>query len=108
MPWMIPTLTHYEQITNACQIYLKKMIDYGVAGEFFDCLHLPIRSSSKRSEFAAFNVWQNRKLPVKKVNLWASQLDYGTHSIDKGVAEQPDLTPKTLKLYDKHAILPRN
>lgn len=106
--WMIPTLTHYEQITNACRnLFEKKMIDYGVAWRILRLPSLTDQIFIKAQRIRSIQRLTEQKVAEGQESEFMGIVNYcimALIQLEKGVAEQPDLTPKeTLKLYDNHA-----
>ena len=104
---MIPTLTHYEQITASCRaLFEKKMIDYGVAWRILRLPSLTDQIFIKAQRIRSIQSLAEQKVEEGQESEFMGIINYcimALVQLEKGVADQPDLTPEeTLALYDKH------
>ena len=104
---MIPTLTHYEQITSSCRsLFEKKMMDYGVAWRILRLPSLTDQIFIKAQRIRSIQRLAEQKVAEGQESEFIGIINYcimALIQLEKGVAEQPDLSPEeTLGLYDKH------
>lgn len=104
---MIPTLTHYEQITSSCRaLFEKKMKDYGVAWRILRLPSLTDQIFIKAQRIRSIQSLVEQKVAEGQESEFIGIINYcimALIQLEKGVADQPDLSPvETLGLYDKH------
>ena len=104
---MIPTLTHYEQITSSCRaLFENKMMDYGVAWRILRLPSLTDQIFIKAQRIRSIQSLAEQKVAEGQESEFIGIINYRIMALiqlEKGVADQPDLSPEeTLGLYDKH------
>ena len=104
---MIPTLTHYEQITSSCRdLFEKKMMDYGVAWRILRLPSLTDQIFIKAQRIRSIQSLAEQKVAEGQESEFIGIINYcimALIQLEKGVVDQPDLSPEeTLGLYDKH------
>ena len=104
---MIPTLTHYEQITSSCRaLFENKMMDYGVAWRILRLPSLTDQIFIKAQRIRSIQSLAEQKVAEGQESEFIGIINYcimALIQLEKGVADQPDLSPEeTLGLYDKH------
>ncbi|MDB2672915.1 DUF1599 domain-containing protein [Flavobacteriaceae bacterium] len=105
---MIPTETHYQQITNACRtLFIKKMKDYGVAWRILRLPSLTDQIFIKAQRIRSIQQLEEQKVAEGQQSEFIGIVNYcimALIQLEKGVAEQPDLDDQeTIALYDKHS-----
>ena len=104
---MIPTLTHYEQITSSCRsLFEKKMMDYGVAWRILRLPSLTDQIFIKAQRIRSIQRLAEQKVAEGQESEFIGIINYcimALIQLEKGVVDQPDLSPEeTLALYDKY------
>ena len=104
---MIPTLTHYEQITSSCRsLFEKKMMDYGVAWRILRLPSLTDQIFIKAQRIRSIQRLAEQKVAEGQESEFIGIINYcimALIQLEKGVVDQPDLSPEeTLSLYDKY------
>lgn len=104
---MIPTETHYQQITDACRtLFIKKMKDYGVAWRILRLSSLTDQIFIKAQRIRSIQQLEEQKVAEGQQSEFIGIVNYciiALIQLEKGVAEQPDLgDQETIALYDKH------
>ncbi|MDA8923378.1 nucleotide modification associated domain-containing protein [Flavobacteriaceae bacterium] len=104
---MIPTETHYQQITDACRtLFIKKMKDYGVAWRILRLPSLTDQIFIKAQRIRSIQQLEEQKVAEGQQSEFIGIVNYcimALIQLEKGVAEQPDLDDQeTIALYDKH------
>ena len=104
---MIPTLTHYEQITSSCRaLFENKMMDYGVAWRILRLPSLTDQIFIKAQRIRSIQSLAEQKVAEGQESEFIGIINYcimALIQLEKGVADQPDRSPEeTLGLYDKH------
>ena len=104
---MIPTLTHYEQITSSCRaLFENKMMDYWVAWRILRLPSLTDQIFIKAQRIRSIQSLAEQKVAEGQESEFIGIINYcimALIQLEKGVADQPDLSPEeTLGLYDKH------
>jgi hypothetical protein len=104
---MIPTETHYQQITDACRtLFIKKMKDYGVAWRILRLPSLTDQIFIKAQRIRSIQQLEDQKVAEGQQSEFIGIVNYcimALIQLEKGVAEQPDLDDQeTIALYDKH------
>ena len=104
---MIPTETHYQQITDACRtLFIKKMKDYGVAWRILRLPSLTDQIFIKAQRIRSIQQLEEQKVAEGQQSEFIGIVNYcimALIQLEKGVSEQPDLDDQeTIALYDKH------
>ena len=104
---MIPTETHYQQITDACRtLFIKKMKDYGVAWRILRLPSLTDQIFIKAQRIRSIQQLEEKKVAEGQQSEFIGIVNYcimALIQLEKGVAEQPDLDDQeTIALYDKY------
>lgn len=104
---MLPTETHYKQITDQCRsLFEKKMKDYGVAWRILRLPSLTDQIFIKAQRIRSIQDLAQQRVDEGQQSEFIGIVNYclmALIQLEKGVAEQPDLsTEETLALYDKH------
>ena len=104
---MIPTETHYQQITDACRtLFIKKMKDYGVAWRILRLPSLTDQIFIKAQRIRSIQQLEEQKVAEGQQSEFIGIVNYcimALIQLEKGVAEQPDLDDQeTIALYNKH------
>ena len=104
---MIPTLTHYQQITAQCRaLFLKKMTDYGVAWRILRLPSLTDQIFIKAQRIRSIQSLAEQKVEEGQESEFMGIVNYcimALIQLEKGIAEQPDLSnDEVIDLYDKH------
>ncbi|MEJ6556881.1 MAG: DUF1599 domain-containing protein [Flavobacteriaceae bacterium] len=104
---MIPTETHYQQITDACRtLFIKKMKDYGVAWRILRLPSLTDQIFIKAQRIRSIQQLEEQKVAEGQQSEFIGIVNYcimALIQLEEGVAEQPDLDDQeTIALYDKH------
>ena len=104
---MLPTETHYEQITSQCRsLFEKKMKDYGVAWRILRLPSLTDQIFIKAQRIRSIQDLDEQRVDEGQQSEFIGIVNYclmALIQLEKGVADQPDLTPaETMALYDKH------
>ena len=104
---MIPTETHYQQISDACRtLFIKKMKDYGVAWRILRLPSLTDQIFIKAQRIRSIQQLEEQKVAEGQQSEFIGIVNYcimALIQLEKGVAEQPDLDDQeTIALYDKH------
>ncbi len=104
---MIPTTTHYKQITDNCRtLFVKKMKDYGPAWRILRLPSLTDQIFIKAQRIRSIQSLETQKIEEGQQSEFIGIVNYAIMALiqlEKGVAEQPDLdTQSCIDLYDKH------
>ncbi|MGB2404246.1 MAG: DUF1599 domain-containing protein [Flavobacteriaceae bacterium] len=106
---MIPTETHYQQITEHCRaLFVKKMKDYGVAWRILRLPSLTDQIFIKAQRIRSIQDLKEQKVAEGQQSEFIGIVNYcimALIQLEKGVAEQPDLSAaETMALYDQHLL----
>lgn len=106
---MIPTDTHYQQITEHCRaLFVKKMKDYGVAWRILRLPSLTDQIFIKAQRIRSIQDLKEQKVAEGQQSEFIGIVNYcimALIQLEKGVAEQPDLSAaETMALYDQHLL----
>jgi hypothetical protein len=104
---MQDTSTQYDTIINNCrELFNQKMIDYGSAWRILRLPSLTDQIFIKAQRIRGLQENEVRKVDEGEVSEFIGIINYclmALIQLEKGVAEQPDLSPEQAgMLYDKH------
>lgn len=106
---MLSTETHYQKISDQCRLlFEKKMNDYGVAWRILRLPSLTDQIFIKAQRIRSIQQLTEQRIDEGQQSEFIGIVNYcimALIQIEKGVADQPDLSKKeTLALYDKHQL----
>ncbi len=104
---MQDTSTQYDTIISNCRdLFSRKMIDYGSAWRILRLPSLTDQIFIKAQRIRSLQEKEVRKVDEGEVSEFIGIVNYSIMALiqlEKGVAEQPDLTPEeAIELYNKH------
>ena len=104
---MIPTATHYKQITDKCRdLFVKKMKDYGPAWRILRLPSLTDQIFIKAQRIRSIQSLETQKIDEGQQSEFIGIINYSIMALiqlELGVADQPDMDAQSCEaLYDKH------
>ncbi len=106
---MHKTIRQYDEITEQCRsLFIDKMGDYGSAWRILRLPSLTDQIFIKAQRIRQLQQKTTRKVDEGEIPEFIGIINYSIMALiqlEKGVAEQPDLTvAEATKLYDKHVV----